>query len=1254
MSKPRVAFIGLWFIDICSGKSDRTQSTAARHLSSVCAAHRTPMLHPGVANIDPKNATPEEMERLLSDPLMRSLQYQIQHGVQDIKLETNKGETKVKNICMPEGANQEEFMQKIMAEDAANKKRSEKEEQRRKDAERQERLKKSDPWVIDVVGAGTEKVNGRYERDGESVRNGGRVYKGPNGYSFSYESVSGGAGWILGKAPRAFYAMQIEDKIPPEEGWSVQEHGKAPAPTFKATEPFEAVNARKLEGNEAFKEGRHEEAIAAYTAALTLANTCANAYGLDDDLYGKLHGNRAEACLQLGQYEKAVEDAEQAIEYAPDFVKAYVRKAKAHSALEQHEEATQCLKDALDVVPGNKEVVSLQDEYRVANLARSGTDAVLTDLSGLCSRLSALLKRKGTASEVIAIFKQIPTLLMALKLVVDVGAAGDRGYESAPNYDAQVYFRMSTNNFALLAPLIRPLPKQPELLRECLESLAAALRDCPSNQIAFDKYVPQLVPLLRAKATLPYELLKASVKVLGAMAHRVSARKIMYDPDSAEGVMHVLSHPDSSQARPATHIIQAIDELKDMSTLATLLSVPDACDTFWRESHSRREDIRTPARSILARAFGHATCRKRLRIVERTKRLAGLFEQMTDSEKTLETWDVGDPEAFDPEQLILRDLTLLAPESSRVLTALVKGTALETQADPELAEAMQRLGVWQHLSSALFARPPLSVAAMKLLRAMMMHSQKAIDRAVELGLPAWILQCREQSDHSDDLNANMRTTLMAQEARDDACQILGFVANHGSFHAAVDAFDGGVVLRRMCEVLKGSPSDDAACAGCKAFEWLVKYKSYQRLPTLRPQDVHDVLIPLWLHKEDAAKDAAGKALRHVLSNQKWTEGAWEYFNERGSASKLNQVIHEMNEFENLKQMRTTGQKVDALRPSGQPLESTLESEQRRETLNPPKLVELLARDLEPTATIVDVGAGTGIFTFAFAAGMPEATIHSLEVRTDALQTLNAKAKTEGATNVRVLRMADGVTPALPGGDKADLVFLCDVLDFVPPAHKEGYLLSLRSLLALGGRLVVVESRDHWETHLVDIQDAGFLQKRIAQIVANRRVMAFEADPNAAAPPPSPPPPPAQPEDSEPPPKPEPVKTPTYAPPEPPPTAAATPLSPEEEFNRNANASGYDIYSQTPTPQPPVAASSKKAAEVDDDDDDDDCLLEENPSSGAVDIADDDDDDDGCLLEENPSGGTDDKCLLEENPSAAQAHSSAEIDSDDGECMLEDN
>ena len=34
--------------------------------------------------------------------------------------------------------------------------------------------------------------------------------------------------------------------------------------------------------------------------------------------------------------------------------------------------------------------------------------------------------------------------------------------------------------------------------------------------------------------------------------------------------------------------------------------------------------------------------------------------------------------------------------------------------------------------------------------------------------------------------------------------ILGHAANQGPFHAAIDLFDNGVVLKRMCEVLDGA------------------------------------------------------------------------------------------------------------------------------------------------------------------------------------------------------------------------------------------------------------------------------------------------------------------------------------------------------------------------------------------------------------------------------------------------------------------
>ena len=48
----------------------------------------------------------------------------------------------------------------------------------------------------------------------------------------------------------------------------IQEHGKAPMPTFTIIEPLMAVEARKAEGNAAFKEGKLEEAIAKYDEAL--------------------------------------------------------------------------------------------------------------------------------------------------------------------------------------------------------------------------------------------------------------------------------------------------------------------------------------------------------------------------------------------------------------------------------------------------------------------------------------------------------------------------------------------------------------------------------------------------------------------------------------------------------------------------------------------------------------------------------------------------------------------------------------------------------------------------------------------------------------------------------------------------------------------------------------------------------------------------------------------------------------------------
>lgn len=218
-----------------------------------------------LAALDPKNMSEAELDQLANDPLIRSLQWQIQNGVKDIKLETNQGEHKLKNMIVPEGMDQGEYLQKMLAENHANEERKKKEEAARKEKVRKEQMAKSDPYYYIVSGAGSPEVDGKYVRDGDAIRNGSRVYKISkdgttplaNGFMFSHECVNGGEGFILGKAPKAWYAQLSKERLPNETGWSVQEHGKNPPPIFKAVEPAEVVEQEKMEGNTCFSNGAH-------------------------------------------------------------------------------------------------------------------------------------------------------------------------------------------------------------------------------------------------------------------------------------------------------------------------------------------------------------------------------------------------------------------------------------------------------------------------------------------------------------------------------------------------------------------------------------------------------------------------------------------------------------------------------------------------------------------------------------------------------------------------------------------------------------------------------------------------------------------------------------------------------------------------------------------------------------------------------------------------------------------------------------
>ena len=279
------------------------------------------------------------------------------------------------------------------------------------------------------------------------------------------------------------------------------------------------------------------------------------------------------------------------------------------------------------------------------------------------------------------------------------------------------------------------------------------------------RFVPQLVPILRAKSTASLEVLRAAVRVLGSMGHRASARRVMHDPDTAEGLMYVLSFPDSSSNRLHVAIIAALDDMRDTSTLANLLAVEGAPETFWREAHSRNVDVNVPARGLVGTAMGSAACRKRLGLKERTKRLTELIAKMVGEAPVREEYTIAKRGATDDDEDAnwqLRDIAALPARTTATLAAIVDGLSAEVAADDEFVEALSRHEAWNLFVPMAVAQPPVSASALQCLRIAMGKTQHAIDAVNGLGLPVWLLQCREPSNYSDDFNANVATTLLTQ------------------------------------------------------------------------------------------------------------------------------------------------------------------------------------------------------------------------------------------------------------------------------------------------------------------------------------------------------------------------------------------------------------------------------------------------------------------------------------------------------------
>jgi SAM-dependent methyltransferase len=105
-------------------------------------------------------------------------------------------------------------------------------------------------------------------------------------------------------------------------------------------------------------------------------------------------------------------------------------------------------------------------------------------------------------------------------------------------------------------------------------------------------------------------------------------------------------------------------------------------------------------------------------------------------------------------------------------------------------------------------------------------------------------------------------------------------------------------------------------------------------------------------------------------------------------------------------------------------------------------------------TIVDVGAGSGYFSFRLARAVPEGKVIALDVDPEMIRHIHHKAMTEGVRNVQVA-FAKPDDPGVPA--EADLVFMCDVLHHIQ--DRPAWMAKLAAQMHKGARLALVEFKE---------------------------------------------------------------------------------------------------------------------------------------------------------------------------------------------------
>jgi FkbM family methyltransferase len=130
----------------------------------------------------------------------------------------------------------------------------------------------------------------------------------------------------------------------------------------------------------------------------------------------------------------------------------------------------------------------------------------------------------------------------------------------------------------------------------------------------------------------------------------------------------------------------------------------------------------------------------------------------------------------------------------------------------------------------------------------------------------------------------------------------------------------------------------------------------------------------------------------------------------------------------------------------------LERPDRAQWQKPDEVVKALG--LKGSEMVVDLGAGSGYFTFRLAKALPNGKVIPIDAQPEMIRHIHRKAMTEGFTNVQA-QVAKSDDPGLPDG--ADLVFVCDVLLHVK--KKPEWLKAIHAQMRSGARIVFIDFKE---------------------------------------------------------------------------------------------------------------------------------------------------------------------------------------------------